>query len=266
MTIGLSTYAFFWQASDAAERPLTLADMVDRTAGLGVEVFQICDYPRVAELDRDELRRLRSRAEAAGVRLELGTRGVTPEHLAAWLDLARALDVVTVRSMVNTATHRPSRREAQALLEKALPAYETAGVRIALETYEQVPSAVLVDLVAAAASPSLGICSDPANCVAALELPQDVVDRVAPHVVNMHVKDFTFTRQEGWVGFSLVGAPLGEGLLDYDAMVARIDPDPATVNQIVEHWLPWQGDADTTCATERRWTEHNLSYLRSKQS
>jgi sugar phosphate isomerase/epimerase len=265
MTIGLSTYAYFWQASERVERPLTLSDMVAAAAEQGVEVFQICDYPQVAELDRDELRGLRHQAEAAGVRLELGTRGVAPEHLARWLELARALDAVTVRSMVNTPDHRPSRGEAQKLLEQAVPAYEAAGVRIALETYEQVPTAVLTDVVAAIGSPSLGICSDPANCVAALELPADVVDRVAPYVVNMHVKDFQFTRQAGWVGFNLVGAPLGEGLLDYDAMVARIDPDP-TVSQIVEHWLPWQGDPETTCATERRWTEHNLSYLRSKQA
>jgi sugar phosphate isomerase/epimerase len=265
MTVGLSTYAFFWQWSDRVERPLTLADMIDRTAELGVGVFQICDYPQVAELDRDELRRLGARAAAAGIRLELGTRGVDPEHLSAWLELARALDVVTVRSMVNTPTHRPSRQEAQALLEKAVPAYEDAGVRIALETYEQVPTAVLTEIVTAVDSPSLGICSDPANCVAALEHPRDVVDRVAPFVVNMHVKDFRFDRQAGWVGFSLVGAPLGEGLLDYDGMVARIDPG-AGVNQIIEHWLPWQGDPGTTCETERRWTEHNLDYLRSKSA
>jgi sugar phosphate isomerase/epimerase len=265
MTIGLSTYVYFWQWSDRVDRPLTLSDMVAATAEQGVEVFQICDYPQVAELDRDELRALRHQAEAAGVRLELGTRGVTPEHLARWLDLAQALDAVTVRSMFNTPEHRPTPDEAQKLLEQAVPAYEAAGVRIALETYEQVPTAVLTDVVAAVGSPSLGICSDPANCVAALELPADVVDRVAPYVVNMHVKDFRFTRQAGWVGFNLVGAPLGEGLLDYDGMVARIDPDPA-VNQIVEHWLPWQGDPETTCATERRWTEHNLSYLRSKHA
>lgn len=195
------------------------------------------------------------------MRFELGTRGVAPEHLGTWLGLARALDAVTVRSMVDVAVQEPA--AARASLKKALPAYEAAGVRIALETYERVPTAVLVDLVAAVGSPSLGICSDPANCVAALELPADVIDRVAPHVVNMHVKDFTFTRQEGWVGFSLVGAPLGEGLLDYDGMVARIAPGP-DVHQIVEHWLPWQGDADRTCATERRWTEDNVSYLRSR--
>ena len=86
----------------------------------------------------------------------------------------------------------------------------------------------------------------------------------------MHVKDFTFTRQAGWVGFNLIGAPLGEGLLDYDAMVERIDPNSRNISQVIEHWLPWQGDPDTTCAIEKQWTDHNLRFLhqkpRSKQS
>ena len=45
MTIGLGTYAFFWQWHQTAETPLSLTDMVDRTADLGVGLFQICDYP-----------------------------------------------------------------------------------------------------------------------------------------------------------------------------------------------------------------------------
>ncbi len=68
------------------------------------------------------------------------------------------------------------------------------------------------------------MCLDPANCVAALELPRDVVDRDAPYVKNWHVKDFAFTRQDGWVGFNLVGCPLGEGLLDYDSIAKAVDP------------------------------------------
>jgi len=209
---------------------------------------------------------LRSQAERAGIRLELGTRGLGIDHLQRYLDLARQLDASTIRSMLYSATHRPTLEEARTLLQQAVPAFEQAGVTLALETYEQVPSGVLVDLVSSIDSPYLGICSDPANCVAALELPADVIDRVAPYVVNMHIKDFQFTRQEGWVGFNLIGAPLGEGLLDYDAMVERVNPLPRNISQIIEHWLPWQGSADATCAMEQQWTEHNLSYLRSKQS
>nr|WP_240188883.1 TIM barrel protein [Nakamurella flavida] len=237
--------------------------MIADTAEQGVGVFQICDYPAVAALDDEALEALRRQAERGGVRLELGTRGVVPQHLSRYLELARRLDAVIVRSMLNTADHRPGITEAVDLLGEVLPAYERAGVRIALETYEQVSSTDLVDLVRTVDSPALGICSDPANCVAALELPADVIDRVAPYVVNMHIKDFRFTRQDGWVGFTLVGAPLGEGLLDYRAMIERIDPAARGLSQIIEHWLPWQGTPGATCALEQQWTDHNLSYLRS---
>ncbi len=50
--------------------------------------------------------------------LELGTRGVRPEHLDRYLDLAQALDVTLVRSMINTADHRPGVDEAVELLRR----------------------------------------------------------------------------------------------------------------------------------------------------
>jgi sugar phosphate isomerase/epimerase len=263
MTIGLSTYAFFWQWHPTNPAPIDLHAMVDRTADLGATLFQICDYPQIEEYDAAALRDLRTHAGRRGVALELGTRGVTPGHLARYLDLARALDVTLVRSMLNTAAHRPARAEAVTLLREALPAYEQAGVTVALETYEQVPTATLVDVVAAVSSPNLGICLDPANCVAALEHPDDTVAKAAPWVRNLHVKDFAFTREDGWVGFTLAGCPLGAGLLDYHRMVAAVRPAERAINQVIEHWLPWQGDSASTCDLENRWTTANLETLRS---
>src|SRR5687767_15914873 len=62
-----------------------------------------------------------------------------------------------------------------------------------------------------------------------------------------------FTRQAGWVGFTLAGCPLGEGLLDYDEMITVVDPASRGINQIVEHWLPWQDDAEATSLLEAQW-------------
>ena len=266
MTTGLGTYAFFWQWHPSAAQPLTLEAMLDATAQQGVTLFQICDYPPLETYDDGRLDALRRHAASRGVTLELGTRGIGSAHLQRYLELAERLGATLVRSMLNAGDHRPGRDEAVRLLRAAVPAYERAGITLALETYEQVPVAVLVDVVEAVASPALGICLDPANCVAALELPLDTVRRTAPLVRNLHVKDFHFTRQDGWVGFSLVGCPLGEGLLPYAEMVALVDPDARGINRIVEHWLPWQGDSATTIALEQRWTEHTLSHLRSTQS
>ena len=264
MAIGLSTYAFFWRISERVERPLTLQDMMEQTHESGCSVFQICDYSRLETMSAAELAAVGRTAKELGIRLELGTRGVTFEHLRRYLGFAEQLDVTLVRSMVNTAEHRPTDDAAVDLLTQAAPEYAERGVTLALETYEQVPSARLVGIVEAVGSEHVGICLDPANCVAGLELPADVVARSAPYVKNWHVKDFAFTRQAGWVGFTLAGCPLGEGLLDYDGVVAAIQPAANDINQIVEHWLPWQADAETTCALESQWTQHNVNYLRSR--
>jgi L-ribulose-5-phosphate 3-epimerase UlaE len=102
--------------------------------------------------------------------------------------------------------------------------------------------------------------------VAALETPAYVIRLTAPHVKNIHVKDFHFTRQDGWVGFSLTGAPLGTGQLDYQLLVDTVRPADRNISRIIEHWLPWQGEPATTVALEQQWTEHNLDYLRSTGS
>lgn len=263
--IGLGTYSFFWQHSERAPEPLSLPAMLRRTRDLGVGVFQICDYLPILGYSAAELAALRSLADELGIGIELGTRGVGQEHLATFLHLADVLGATVVRSMVNTAEHRPSMGEAEALLRASLPSYADAGVTLALETYEQVRTADLVGLVEAVGSPSLGICLDPANTVAALELPRDVVERTAPYVANVHVKDFAFTRRDGWVGFTLEGAALGTGLLDYDHLVATVQPEARGVNQIIEHWLPWQGSFDETSRLENLWNEQSIAYLRSKQ-
>lgn len=266
MTVGLGTYAYFWQWHRTADQPLTLADMVDRTADLGVGLFQICDYPLIESYDTAALERLRSHADQRGVTLELGTRGIQSARLERYLDLARRLDVTLVRSMLNTTEHRPTPDEAVALLTDAADHFSAAGVTIALETYEQVPVATLVEVVTRVDSPAIGICVDPGNCVAALELPKATVEAVAPYVRNVHVKDFAFSRRDGWVGFTFAGCPLGEGLLDYDHLVTTVRARERGLSQIIEHWLPWQGDSTTTIRTENAWNRHALAYLRSKQA
>jgi 3-oxoisoapionate decarboxylase len=258
MTIGLSTYSFFWQWHVTADRPLSLAGMLARTQEWGADLLQICDYPAIEEYDEGQLLALATEARRRDLGLELGTRGIGVEHLERYLGLAQRLDVRLVRSMVPAA----EADDAETLLRAVLPAYERAGVVLALETYEQIPTARLVDVVESLDSPALGVCLDPANCVAALEHPRDTVERTADHVVNLHVKDFSFSRQAGWVGFTLAGALLGQGMLDLAHLFARVRPEERGISQVVEHWLVWQGDSATTCRVEDAWTRHSLARLR----
>lgn len=266
--IGIGTYALFWEFESRNPEPMSIAAMIDRAAQLGCDVFQICDDPRIEELDRRGLRELRERAELLGVGLELGTRTIGREHLTRYLDIAESLGASTLRSMIQSPEITDGPEAAAQEMLAVLPRLEALEVTLALETYEQVPTTTLLEAIEAVGSPLVGICLDPANCVSALEHPKQVVDSCAARTVNLHVKDFAFARQEGWVGFTYSGAPLGDGLLDLehelDAVYGeRTDPERRTPSAIVEHWLPWQGDLEATLAAERSWTDRTLTALRT---
>jgi len=262
--IGLSTYAFFWQISDRAPAPLGLKELLARTSDLDARVFQICDYPPIHAYSDGQLKDLKTQADELGMILELGTKGIKPEHLANYLRMADILGAKVIRSMVTAPDHRPSLAEAEALLRLSMPACEASGVTVALETYEQLSSKDLVALVESVGSKSLGICLDPANCVANLEHPIAVIDRCAPYVASLHVKDFAFTRRGGWVGFTLEGVELGKGLLPYDYMIEKVNPEARGINQVVEHWLTWQDDYEKTSRIENEWNARNLARMRGK--
>lgn len=261
--IGLGTYAFFWQHSELVPEPLSLIGAFEASRAEGVDLFQICDYAPLESMDDAELTDAAAAARDLGITVELGTKGIEPDRLARFLDLAGLFDAALVRSMLYSPESRPPLPQAEEWLRAALPAYEASGVDLALETYEQVSTADLVSLVDRIGSDRLGICLDPANVVARLELPRDCVEATAAHVKNVHVKDFAFARQPGWVGFTYGGARMGEGLHDYRHLLETVRPRERGINEVVEHWLSWQGDAPTTVRTEREWTRRTIEHLRS---
>ena len=264
--IGLSTYAFFWQHSDRVEDPLTLSRHPRSTPDSGgCTVFQICDYPPLDESIDEQLPHCGDAAGDLGIRLELGTRGIGPDHLRRYLEMAVHLDATLMRSMLNTATDRPSEAEANESLQRAVPTlcrargHPGAGnVRTGPVEPNWSASSRRSTQTAPRCVPGPGqLC----GCAGAAPRRRRS-DRAVRK--ELHVKDFAFTRQAGWVGFNLAGCPLGEGLLDYDHIRKAVDPLSNDINQIVEHWLPWQRDAETTCAMEAQWTATHIDFLRSK--
>lgn len=209
-----------------------------------------------------ELRKAADTAKKLGIQIELGTKGIEPVRLARFLELAKIFDAKLIRSMVYSDECRPSKAEAIQNLVHEIKNFEAAGISLALETYEQISTNDLVSIITKVRSPNLGICLDPANVVARLENPKDCVKTTAHLVKNIHVKDFEFARQKGWVGFTYSGAEMGKGLHDYRNLLAKVNPRERGINEIVEHWLPWQGDIETTVQKEKEWTKTTLEYLR----
>jgi len=261
--IGLGTYAFSWQHSERAPNPLSLTGAFEATRDLGVDLFQICDYAPLEEMSERRLREAATAAKDLGLVIQLGTKGITPERLTRYLRMAEIFDARLVRSMLYGPDARPSQEQAQSWLQAAARDYENAGITLALETYEQVPTTTLTALMERIEGNAVGLCLDPANVVARLEHPRDCVEQAAEHVVNVHAKDFAFARQEGWVGFTYTGAPMGTGQHDYPHLLHTVQPRSRGIDEIVEHWLPWQGSPEQTIRTEQQWTRRAIDYLRS---
>lgn len=135
-------------------------------------------------------------------------------------------------------------------------------MQLVLETYEQLSSDDLVATLADIGSDALGVCLDPANSLGALETPEQVIATTLPWVKNVHVKDFGFGRRPGGFGFEITGRRLGTGQLDAIDMLERVMRCAPETPLILEHWLPWQGDLETTIAMEDEWFATGMRFLR----
>ena len=264
--LGVSSYAYVWRRRADGPAPMSVFDILEDARRLGLGVVQLCDMRELEEPDPGWMADVRQEALGRNLMLETGTRGVESGHLRHHLDVALVIGSTFVRSMLSSRRATPSLAEAIGSLREVMPAYEHADVVLGLETYEQYSTAELVQVVEAVGSTHLGITLDPGNSVARMEHPSAVVSLAAPHAVNLHVKDFAFTRNEETIGFTFAGAPLGCGLLDYDAMVASLDAHHRVMNHIIEHWLTRRGTIAATCSEERRWVDDSVAWLRARNA
>jgi sugar phosphate isomerase/epimerase len=224
-------------------------------------VVQIADNLPVDALSAPDLARLAANATRAGITLELGTRGVDPPRLARYLELALATGARPVRTLTHRKDSTPDLPQVETFLRESLPAYERAGVTLALENYERHTSAELAALIHNVDSSSLGVCLDTVNSLGALETPAEIVCRLAPFTANLHVKDFEIKRVPSMMGYLVTGCPAGTGRLDVPWLLAemrRYGRDPSI---IVEQWPPFSDTIGDTVALEAAWAEQSVRYL-----
>lgn len=80
--------------------------------------------------------------------------------------------------------------------------------------------------------------------------------------LNLHVKDFTVVRGGTNMGFTVTGAPTGEGKLDIPRLLARMYACRPDASVILEQWTPQMGTIEQSIAEQERWAEAGVPYLR----
>ena len=271
MTLALSSYTVPWAigipGQQAPEPPLTPHGLLDLASELGVGRIQIADNLPVEDLPEPQRRRLFDAARERGVAIELGMRGTEPAAVERYIAVCRECEATVLRT-VPTMSVVPGdasgeRTAVEALTQAAravLPSLVESGVVLCIENYEALSVAALKTVIESVDSPHVRVCLDTVNSLGRGEGVRSVLDALGPLTGNLHIKDFATSRLDHRLGFLIEGRAAGAGQLPIAELLSAV---PKDVSVVLELWTPWQGDIESTVATERDWARRSVRFLRA---
>jgi len=210
----------------------------------------------------DRCAALRQAAQAAGLEIELGARGLTEHHLHTYLQLCRELGAPLLRFVADHDDYEPSAADLTALLRNATSELSSAGVTLGLENHDRWPAVVLRQIIDAVAHPAVGVCLDTANSLGAGEGLEHVAALLAPVTVNLHVKDVAITRVPSQMGFIVEGRPLGDGQLPLRRTIDLVRAMGRCQSIVLEAWTPPLPEMAETVRREAAWAEESVLTLK----
>ncbi len=246
MKLGLDTYSYryaagLWDYTPHENAPMTVEHYLEKAAELSLDGLQLCDARHLDSLEYGYVSKLRERADALGLYLELGTGGTNPDHLQSMVRTAHVLGSPVVRTFVGKP--RPTTVQGMSrLLEatageiaQAMPVCERYGIALALENHQDLRTDELLRLVELVDSESVGICFDTGNPLALLEDPLESATAFGPLIKTVHLKDYQVAARAD--GFALIGCALGQGVVGVQEMVDFLRTRAPEANLNIETYV-----------------------------
>ena len=267
MRLGISSYTYGWAVGTDGDRPAgapTAIDLVDRATQLNVRVLQLCDNLPGDTWRDDTVEALAARARAAGVSIEVGTRGTDPSHLRRFVDIARRLGSPILRLVIDAPGDHPPPREAMRRIGSVGRDLEAARVDLAIENHDRFPAAELGGMVFHLRESGVraGVCLDTANSLGAGEGFRVVVAELRDWVRNLHLKDFAVVRLPHMQGFTIEGRPAGAGMLDIPWVLEHVKGHGRDPSVILELWTPPEPYVADTIRKEAEWARQSVEAVR----
>ena len=267
MKLGLGSYAYRWSIGHkdrVPSKPLDCLELLDITSKLGLGVLQIADNMPVHNITKQTLDNLSESAKSQGIDLEIGLQSFSPETTKEYLQIAERLDAKILRIALDGNDVQTSDDNIAKEFKKILPMAEKIKCKIAIENHFAFPSTRMANIIKLVGHDHLGACLDVANSICAGEWPDETIDCLADHTINLHIKDYHFKLDPYGVGFCIEGTPMGDGLTNIQSLLSKfIDKE---ISVLYEHWLPWPGNFEDARKNEDKWTAEGAAYLKSMTS
>ncbi len=238
MELGISSFTFGWAVQYGRLNAAALVEraVAWREGGYNIRRVQFGDNLSLHALSPADLDDLRRRLDAARLTPEVGLRGLTPEHLAQYVDVAKALGAPLIRAVIDRGHYEPDEAAVVAVIRAALPALERHDLTLGLENHDRWPADVFDRVIRGIDSPHVGVCLDTANSLGLGEGIDHILARLGPHAVNLHVKDYAIRRLDHTQGFVIEGRPAGAGMLDIHRVIDHIRGSGRCRSATLELW------------------------------
>ncbi len=266
MRLGLSSYTYTWAVGvpgSLPAKPLSAYDLVDRSVRSGLKLVQIADNLPLEMMTGGELVNLRKYAADKGVEIEMGGRGLTPEHTMKCLEAAQSLNSPILRMVIDGAGYEPGLDSVLSVINELLPEFKSRKIKLAIENHDRFKAREFEKIIIRAGSEYVGICLDSVNSMGAGEGFEEVSRILLPYTINLHIKDFTIRRVSHKMGIIIEGAPAGKGMLNIRDLLNKLYFINSCQSAILELWTPPEENIDDTIIKEDRWANESIGYLKS---
>lgn len=266
MRLGLSSYTYTWAVGvpgSLPEKQFSAYDLADKAAASGLKLVQIADNLPLEMMNENELIALREYAKGKGVEIEMGGRGLTPEHTIKCLEAAKILNSPILRMVIDGAGYEPDLNSIISVIRELLPEFKSRKTKLAIENHDRFKAREFENIIHSVGSEWVGICLDSVNSMGAGEGFEEVSKILLPYTINLHVKDFTIRRVSHKMGIIIEGSPAGKGMLNIRDLVNKLYFTNSCQSAILELWTPPEKEIADTIMKEEKWANESIEYLKS---
>ncbi len=227
--LGLNTYCLRFQRWPDRR-------LLDYCAGQRLDAVFLQDSQDPAAMEPAHWAEVRAWARDLGLHLETGGGAILPGTAEAYpqvvatlrrnIERAAAMGSPVVRALLASDRYamppgpvEPHVETVVRLLREVRSQAKDAGLKIAIENHKELQAWQTRQLIEAAGPDFVGSYLDTGNPVFVAEDPMTTLEELGPHAVTFHLRDSVV--YEHAEGVAVQWVPLGEGTVDFKALVAR---------------------------------------------